>query len=506
MSEHESVWRATAALPSHPPLPGDLEVDVAVIGGGITGLTTALLLQRDGARVALLEARRIGSGTTGGTTGKLTSQHALTYASLLERHGEGRARVYAEANQQAIGTVAGLVVELGIDCQLTRAPAYVYALDPSGRGDLEAEHEAATSLGLPSSLVDEIDLSLPVAGALRFDDQAHLHPGRYLAGLASAFVDAGGTIAEGTRAMGVEEGDGTVAVHTERGTVTAGHAVVATLLPITDRGGFFAKARPTRGYGIAVRLASGGIDGMHIDLGSTRSTRPWDDDGRPGVIVVGETHETGQEEHTPARWGELERWARDHFDVESIAYRWSAQDFSPADDLPYVGRSPRAERTLVATGMRKWGLTNGTAAAQILTDLVAGRDNPWAEAFDATRIGGTAVVKDLVQDNLQVGKELVGGYLERLTAGAVDHLAPGEGGLAKVDGHTVGAYRDPSGQVHAVSATCTHMGCTLQWNRAETSWDCPCHGSRFDCEGTVLEGPAVRALDRVELAQEPEAG
>lgn len=506
MSEHESVWRATASLPTFPPLDGDRQADVAVIGGGLTGLTTALLLQRDGARVALVEARRIGAGTTGGTTGKLTSQHALTYASMVAQHGEERARAYADANQQAIGTVAGLVVELRIDCQLTRAPAYVYALEAADRAKLEAEHDAARRLGLPSHLTDATDLPLPVEAALRFDDQAHLHPGAYLAGLAAAFVDAGGTLAEGTRAMGIEEDGDSVQVHTEHGTVSAQHAVVATLLPIADRGGFFAKARPTRGYGIAVRLASGGIDGMHIDVGSTRSTRPWDDAGRPGVIVVGETHETGDEEHTPARWGELERWVREHFDVASIEYRWSAQDFTTVDDLPYVGRSPRSERILVATGMRKWGLTNGTAAAQILTDLVAGRDNPWQEAFDASRIGGASAVKDLVQDNLQVGKELVGGYVGRLAAGAVDHLGPGEGGLAKVDGHTVGAYRDPSGQVHAVSATCTHMGCTLQWNRAETSWDCPCHGSRFDREGAVLEGPAVRALDRIELDQVPEAG
>lgn len=501
MSQHESVWRATAPLPAFPPLDGGTGADVVVVGGGITGLTTALLLQRDGARVALVEARRIGAGTTGGTTGKLTAQHALTYASLVEQHGEDRARAYAEANQQAIGAVAGLVVELGIDCALTRAPAFVYALSAEDRWRLEAEHEAARRLGLPSTLTDDVDLPFPVEQALRFDDQAHLHPGAYLAGLASAVAAGGGTIAERTRALGIEEEGGSVEVHTEHGTVTADHAVVATLLPVADRGGFFAKARPTRGYGIAVRLASGGIDGMHIDVASTRSTRPWDDDGRPGIIVVGETHETGDEEHTPARWGALERWAREHFDVASIEYRWSAQDFTPVDDLPYVGRSPRSERTLVATGMRKWGLTNGTAAAQILTDLVAGRESPWHEAFDATRIGGATAVKDLVQDNLQVGKELVGGYVERLGAGAVDHLEPGEGGLAKVDGRTVGAYRDPSGQVHAVSATCTHMGCTLQWNRAETSWDCPCHGSRFDCDGTVLEGPAVQALDRVELDQ-----
>jgi Rieske Fe-S protein len=226
---------------------------------------------------------------------------------------------------------------------------------------------------------------------------------------------------------------------------------------------------------------------------------PWADGDRHGIIVVGEDHETGSSEASPARYGALEEWTRSNFDVESFEYRWSAQDFIPADGMPYIGRSPRTTRTYVATGFQKWGLTNGTVAAEILTNLVEGRDHRWLQAFDATRIGDPSTFKELAKDNLEVGAHFVGDRIARLRAGSVDHLAPGEGGMAKVDGKTVGAYRAPDGTVHAVSITCTHMGCTLKWNRAETSWDCPCHGSRFDCDGKVLNGPAVRPLSQVEV-------
>ena len=500
MSQHRSVWLATADRPDLAPLTGDITTDVAVVGGGITGLTTALLLQREGARVALLEAGHVGGGTTGHTTGQVTSQHSLTYRQLLERHGEGRARAYASANQEAIELVARLAEETEGDCRLTRAPAYLYAIDEAERSEIEAEHEAAVGLGLPATLATETDLPFPVALALRFDHQAHFHPTRYTAALTRALMAGGGHVFESTRALGVEEHAEHATVTTERGSVRAEHLVIATLLPFLDRGGFFAKARPSRAYGIAAQLRSGGLSGMHINAGSpTRSTRPWDEGDRRGVIVVGETHETGHGDPTPERFGELERWAREHFDVESFEHRWSSQDYTTVDEVPYVGRSPRSSRTFVATGFKKWGLTNGTAAAQVLTDLIRGRGNPWLEVFDATRIGDAATIKKLVEENLHVARRFVGDRVARLRAGQLAGLQPGEGGVVDAGGHTVGAYREPGGTVHAVSATCTHMGCTLTWNAAETSWDCPCHGSRFDIDGTVLDGPAVRPLDRIEV-------
>ncbi|HSL59748.1 MAG TPA: FAD-dependent oxidoreductase [Acidimicrobiales bacterium] len=499
MSEHRSVWLATAEHTTHPPLAGDTDVDVAVVGGGITGLTTALLLQRDGARVALIEARQVGVGTTGGTTGKVTSQHQLTYHDLIEHRGEDIARGYADANQQAIELVAALAELTEADCDLIRAPAYVYAERPEERAAIEAEHAAAVRLGLPAHLIDDIDLPVPVEVALRFDHQAHVHATRYTEALARAIVAGGGTVVERTRALGVEEHHDHAVVVTEHGRVRAEQVVVATLLPFVDRGGFFAKSRPKRAYGIALRLRGPAPEGMHINVGSpTRSTRPWTDDGRPGMVVVGETLPTGEGEHSPARWGALERWAGEHLDVESFAYRWSAQDYTTPDQVPYVGRSPRMSRTFVATGMRKWGLTNGTAAAEVLTALVRGREHRWQEVFDATRIGDIESITELAADNIHVARRFVADHIGRLRADAVGDLEPGEGAVVDADGDTVGAYRDPSGAVHAVSLTCTHLGCTVAFNSAERSWDCPCHGSRFATDGSVLEGPAVHPLDRFE--------
>jgi glycine/D-amino acid oxidase-like deaminating enzyme len=410
MSQHASVWLATSDRPSYPALDGDVDVDVAVIGGGITGLTTALLVQASGARVALIDGDRIGAGTSGHTTGKITSQHTLTYHRLTERFGERKARLYAEANQQAIDTVTSLVEETSAECQFERAPAYVYTTRAEQRSTLEAEHGAAVALGLPATLTGEIDLPFHVELALRFDNQAHFHAGRYASALARAIARRGGWLFEHTRALDVDERLDHAVVRTPSGDVRAGHVVLATLLPFVDVGGFFAKARPSRAYGIAARLTGEAPAGMHINVDSpTRSTRPWVDGDRRGLIVVGENHPTGHGEATPGHWGELERWAREHFDVESFEYRWSAQDYATADDVPYVGRSPRMTRTFVATGFKKWGLSNGTAAAQMLADLIGGRDNPWLEMFDAIRIGDADTVKKLVEENVHVAKRFVEG-------------------------------------------------------------------------------------------------
>lgn len=506
MAEHGSVWLETVERPSLPPGDHgvDLEVDVAVVGGGITGLTTAVLLQRSGAIVALIEADRVGAGTTGRTTGKVTSQHGLIYADLVDRHGEKRARAYADANQRAIEIIHGLAELGGADVRFEWAPAYVYTTSPDGRDAIEREHRCAVTLGLPANLTSETDLPFDVEVALRFDDQAHLHPGHYVVGLARELVEGGGVIVEGTRAVGVDEHSDGAIVRTSSavgdGRVRARHVVIATLMPFLDIGGYFAKATATREYGIAARIRGEVLNGMHIATGSpTRSTRPWHDGDRHGVIVVGEGHPTGQGDPQPGRWGALERWAGEHFDIESFEYRWSAQDYTTIDLVPYVGRMPLRRHTYLATGFNKWGLTNGTVAATLLVDAIAGRSNPAHETFDSTRLGGPRTIAKAVVANLDVGREFVTGWLGRIRSAPADELGPGEGGIADVDGNTVAAYRDGQGALHAVSATCTHLGCTVRWNGAERSWDCPCHGSRFDLDGNVLTGPAVAPLERMDV-------
>ncbi|PDP88587.1 FAD-dependent oxidoreductase [Glycomyces fuscus] len=499
---HESVWTVTENRPEFPRLRQDVEVDVAVVGGGLVGLTTALLARRGGAgSVAVLEAGRLGQGTTGHTTGKVTSQHGLVYAGLTDRYGQDRARVYADANQAGVELVAELAGEYGIDCDLTRAPALAYTRDPGQRRALEEEVAAAERLRLPASLVETTDLPFGIEAAVRFDHQLHFHAGRYVAGLANALSAAGARVFEHTRVLEVEEHrDGTVRVSTADATVRANFVVVATLLPINMIGGYFAKARPFRSFGLAARLHGPAPQEMAISVDSpSRSTRPWLDRGSNGLIVVGGGHETGTEQDTQAMWDDLEQWTRSTFDVDAVEYRWSGQDYTTADQVPYIGRSPMNDRVLVATGFNKWGLSNGTAAAVILSDLLRGRDNPWLPMFDATRVGDAKAVGRMVKDNLKVGADLVGGHVDRLRSHHGRHLDRGQGGVIDVDGGSVGAYRDAEGRLHAVSLNCTHMGCRLAWNAAETSWDCPCHGSRYDTDGGILNGPAVTPLPTVDL-------
>lgn len=496
--ERRSVWLATVEMPRFPELDADVETDVAVVGGGLVGLTTALLAQRHGLRVLIVEAAGMGGGTTGNTTGKVTSQHSLVYADLIERHGEEDARKYAEANQAGVEKIASLASELGIECDLTRASAFTYTQQPDQRHRIEAEAEAATRLGLPATLTHQIDVPFDVEAAVRFDQQIHLHPSRYLAGLAAAFIDAGGQVCERSRVTDIEEQrDGTVKLSTGTGTVVANQVVVASLLPPGLIGGYFAKTRPSCSYALAARLRGPAPTSMTISTDAPgRSTRPWLDPGPNGLIVVGNGHETGAEPDTEAMYADLEDWTRTTFAVEAIDYRWSAQDYITPDRIPYVGRSPMSQTVLVATGFQKWGLSNGTAAAIMLADILAGADNPWLPVFDATRIGDVRSVGRLIKDNLKVGKELLSGRRRDPDARQAAELQAGQGGLVDLDGTTVGGYRDQAGELHAVDTKCSHLGCPLHWNPAETSWDCNCHGSRFAVDGSVLEGPAVEPLQQ----------
>ncbi|MEX0797029.1 MAG: FAD-dependent oxidoreductase [Acidimicrobiia bacterium] len=481
----------------YPEPSGNHRVDVVVVGGGITGLTTALLAQRAGASVAVVERNRIGTGTTGHSTGKVTSQHGLIYHDLLDRHGPNVAGTYAEANQWAVGMVSELAAELAPEAEFQSSPAIVFTTDPEATKPLESEYAASLRLGLPSSLTSDCDLPFDVALCLLFEDQGLVHPARYCDGLAREISERGGLIFEETSATGLTEDSERVVVSTRQAELTGAKAVVATLLPFVDRAGFFAKTRPGRTYGIAALLRDRPPHGMYISSGSPKiSLRPW---GERGLIIIGEGHAPGHPDATPGRWGELERWARENFDVESFEYRWSSQDYETFDGLPLVGRAPRMSRTYVATGFGKWGLTNGTVAAAILSDLVTGASNRWQTAFEATRLPGLTGVKNLLAFNAKVGKELVIGTISRLSPTDLEDLPRGDARLVEFDGKTVGAYRDAGGDVHAVSLTCTHLGCTVAWNDAERSWDCPCHGSRFSMEGEVLEGPATEDLEKYTL-------
>src|SRR3954454_23573518 len=505
--KNTSLWVDTAPETDYPVLRAGVHVDVAVLGGGIAGLTTALLLKREGAKVAVVEAGRVGAGVTAYTTAKVTSLHGIQYQSVESSFGEDGARAYAEANEAGLERVAQFVDELGIDCDWRRKPAYTYAEDESDRGKVEDEVESAVRAGLPATFPTDTDLPWPVAGAIRVEDQAEFHPRRYLIALADE-VDGGGShVFERSRAIAVAGGKEHVRISTTRGELTADQVVVATHFPFLDRGGYFARMHPERSYGLGLYLKRGARapQGMYLSTESPAHTVRSHPVGRGAastqemVIAGGESHKTGQGGDTAERVARLERWARERFDVRSIEYRWSTQDNMPVDGVPYIGRlAPFQKRLWVATGFMKWGLTNGTAAGMILTDLIAGRDNPWASLFDSTRFKPLASASEFVKENVNVGTRFVGDHLAPPDVRSVGSIARGGAAFVRRGAGKVAAYRDEDGTLHAVSAVCTHLGCQVQWNSAERSWDCPCHGSRFDVTGRVIQGPAVKDLERKE--------
>jgi glycine/D-amino acid oxidase-like deaminating enzyme/nitrite reductase/ring-hydroxylating ferredoxin subunit len=445
-----SLWFQEATRPARAPLDRDLTVDVAVLGGGIVGLTTALLLERQGARVAVLEARRVGAGASGYNTAKLSSLHGLTYRRLRESLGTDAARTYGAANEAGIARVFELAEELGIDCELRRKPNFTYSESGSDLDELRGEAELARELGLPASYVEALDLPFPVAGAVRFEDQAEFHPVRYLEGIAAALR---GPLHEGTMAVNVHAGRVRTAVGR---TLTAEHVVVATHLPFLDWGLYFARCHPERSYVVAGRTGQGPA-GMYLSTEqpahSIRAHGEW-------LLVGGESHKTGQAD-AAERYANLEAWARERFRIEP-ELRWATQDHMPADGVPYVGRHDLLSSGVwVATGFRKWGLAMGTAAAELLAARIAGREHGWADLFNPLRLRPRAAAASLVKENANVALRFVGDRLVK---------------------------RDSTGP------RCTHLGCLLNWNSAESTWDCPCHGSRFAATGEVIAGPAVRPL------------
>jgi glycine/D-amino acid oxidase-like deaminating enzyme/nitrite reductase/ring-hydroxylating ferredoxin subunit len=495
MDRHESLWLATSTADECPALRGDLRVDVAVVGAGIVGLVAATLLREAGRRVVVLEARRAAQGVTGHTTAKLTSLHTLIYADLIDKHGREAAAAYGQANEAGINLVRRLSQERRIDCDLTDCRAYTYAMSDEEAGAVAEEAEAARSLGLPVGYHEQAPLPFVTTVAVSFADQAHFHPRRFLLPLAQDLA-AAEALYERTRVVEVDAGH-PCRLRTDTGhTVTADEVLVLTSLPILDRGFFFSRTEPRRGYALAVEPGADGLpEGLFINVSSpTHSIRPASWEGRPILILSGEGHPVGEARSHRDSWRRLEEWGQRDLGAGQTLFHWSTQDYYSLDKLPFVGKVPAgADRLFTATGFSAWGMSNGMAAAIMLTDLVLERENPWVEVFSPARIkeGLFSFAKKGAKDAFT----LVRGRLkDGLEPEDVDQVAAGSGRIAEVDGDKLAVSRDTDGRLEAVDAACTHMGCIVSWNDAEGSWDCPCHGSRFARDGDVLQSPALEPL------------
>jgi glycine/D-amino acid oxidase-like deaminating enzyme/nitrite reductase/ring-hydroxylating ferredoxin subunit len=500
MARNLSYWNATAPARAFPRLAGTLDVDIAVVGGGIVGVTTARMLKDRGLSVALVEARGVGEEVTGKSTAKITSQHNIAYTVIKRKFGADGARLYAEANETGLRTIRALAAAHSIDCDLDSADAFVFTRNEDQVSAIEEEAKLARELGLPASLTRETGLPFDVLAAMKWENQARFHPVKYVKGLAATVPGGGCHVFEGSRVIDWDPDR----VATDSGTVRAKHVVMATHLPLGQIGLFYAEAHPHMDPVIMGRIAPGRApDGMFINAETPRRSfrAHVDEAGQTWLILAGMNHKPGDTQAGQHNMAELEAFAAETFGV-TADYRWTNEDYGPIDQVPFVGWSSSIRSAyLVATGFNAWGITNGTAAAMLIADLAAGRDNPWLKLFDATRIKPIAGAAEFFKGNAEVAAHLIGGYLKRKLH-SFDDLGPDEAAILKVDGHNVAGYRDPEGRLHACSAVCTHMGCIIGWNGADRTWDCPCHGSRFALDGTVIHGPAVKPLEPVEVKAE----
>jgi glycine/D-amino acid oxidase-like deaminating enzyme/nitrite reductase/ring-hydroxylating ferredoxin subunit len=489
----DSLWIDKAPATAYPSLERDTEVDVAVIGGGLAGITTALFCKQEGLRVAVLEKGVVSGAATGMSTAKASALQESLLSQVRKVAGSDALRAYAHANVAALERMDALVREHSIDCSWERLPDYTYAAEESQVSTVEQIVEAGQEAGLPVQQVTDVPLPFGVPAAARLDGQAQFQPASYTRALAALVDGDGSAVYESTMVTGVSP-RAPYAVEVEGGiTVRAKHVVVATQYPLLDRGVFFARLEATRSYIVAGRV--GGVeapDAMLITAGQpTRSLRRWGD----WLLIGGEGHQTGASKAQPERYEQLMEFGREHYGITDFPYRWSTQDGMPIDHVPYIGRyHPSADGLWAAGGFQKWGMTNGTVAAMILTDLIAGRENPYAEHFDPNRARVRSAPK-LAQVNALVGLHFFGDRLTPADASSSDEVPPGEARVVRSGLGKVGVYRDEAGGLHAVSLRCTHLGCLTKWNDAERSWDCPCHGSRFDPDGKVLVGPAVKPLE-----------
>ena len=492
----DSYWNATAPRSDFPRLEDELDVDVAIVGGGIVGVTTARLLADRGLRCALVEARRVGEGVTGKSTAKITSQHNMALSAIERKFGEECAQVYADANEAGLRAIVEFAGRHAIDCQLERRPAFTYTREEEHVGEIEQEAELARTLGLPASLSRDTGLPFEVRAAMRWDDQAQFHPTKYVKALAATLPGDDCRVFEGSR---VTDWSGD-RVATDAGAVRARFVVMATHLPLGQTGLFYAENYPHMHAVIMGRADRARVPpGMYLSAETPRhSVRGHRDEaGRDWLILTGPTFRHGHVDEEREAFAEIERFAAGEFGV-APDYRWTNEDYKPMDHAPFVGWSSSSTGgVLVATGFNAWGITTGTAAAMLMADLVTDRENPWLDLFDALRVKPIASAREFAKGNAEVASHLVGGYISPKDH-SYDKLDPGEAAILKVNGHNVAAFRDESGALHAVSAVCTHMGCLVGWNETDRSWDCPCHGSRFALDGEVLHGPAVKPLAPVE--------
>ncbi|TYR81679.1 FAD-dependent oxidoreductase [Priestia megaterium] len=504
----EPMWRDTVKFPSFKPLAENRKVDVVVVGGGITGVTTAYLLQKEGLQVALLEASNILNGTTGHTTAKITAQHDVIYDELLSHIGEEKTSLYYQANEQALQFMKNLIEQEKIDCDFSIQDAYLYASTLEFDHRIHKEFRAYQKLNIPCTFETSLPFQFDVRAAAVMKDQAQFHPLKYLTHLVNKFVQAGGFIFENTVATDVEESNSPTVVTRDGHRISCQYIAICSHFPFYDGAGFyFTRMYADRSYVLAAKVDKPFPGGMYLSADQpTRSLRSATINGEEVVLVGGEGHKTGQGINTKFHYQALQRFAEENFNVTAYPYRWSAQDLFTLDKIPYIGPIKKNKTNIfIATGFKKWGMSHSAVAAQLIADSILQQDNPFKDLYDPSRFYADPSIKHFLRQNLDVANHLIKGKLD-LPEKGIDQLENDEGAIIYINSKRTGAYKDTDGNIHCVDTTCTHLGCEVNWNVGDRTWDCPCHGSRYSYDGSVVEGPAENPLAIVDLKLNDEKG
>ncbi|MEZ0260422.1 MAG: FAD-dependent oxidoreductase [Alphaproteobacteria bacterium] len=504
-SEEQTIplWQDASPFPVYAPLRGDIVADVCVVGAGIAGLLTAYVLQREGKSVAVLEARDVGAGETGRTTAHISSVLDEGFAKLEEYFGEDGARLAAQSHAQAIDFIEYVVAEENIDCDFERLDGYLVAMTPAQEESLEEEVEPSRRAGLVTMealsqvLLPHIKSTGP---ALRYRDQATFHAGKFMAGLAKAFVARGGRLYAGTRAAEIKGGDSALVTTDAGHHVIASHIVMATASPVNDRLLIHTKQAAYRTYAVAFEVPKNAYESFLLwDLEENyHYARIVRGSLHDYLLIGGEDHKTGQANDAEERYSRIARWAHEHFAlVGQAAYKWSGQVMEPVDGLAFIGRNPGDKNIYVITGDSGNGITHAGIAAKLIRDLIDGKHGPYEKLYNPGRIS-LRTAPSYVQENADFPMHMVADWAAPAEAASVEEIAPGEGAIMRHGMSKMAVHRDAQGVLHKCSAVCPHLGGIVQWNSGEKSWDCPCHGSRFDADGNVLNGPSLKPLAKID--------
>lgn len=500
---NKSYWVESTNKTNYPKISENWNTDVLIIGGGMTGIATAYILSESGLNITIVDADRIGMGVTANTTAKITSQHGLIYDYLLNSYNFDTAKAYLDSNEEAIKNISSIINKENINCDFSYQDSYVYTCNKSNVTKIIDEVSAVTSLGLKAEYVTECPLPFSIEAAIKFPKQAQFHPRKYILSLLPILEKRNVQIFENSKVIDIKHTDNAYEVYIDNNRITCKYLVMASHYPIKNFPGmYFIKMYQDSSYAIGVELEKDVFDGMYIscDTPVTSFRNIVQDNGKKLLIVGGASHKTGDTNaDIESSYINLENYIKSIYPNAKIKYRWMTEDCVTLDKIPYIGEfSKFLPNMYVATGYKKWGMTTSHVAAKIISDKILGTENPYEKIYTATRI---EPIKNSKEFGNMLKQSLYSLAINKVSPPIISYteLENDSGGVVDYKGEKLGIYKDKNGKMFAVVPYCKHLGCELSWNNLEKTWDCPCHGSRYDYTGKIITEPTTKSLDIVEI-------